>query len=244
MIFAIAKDLAKLALIGSMLWVLLRGYVHWKKPHLVDAVGRHRLFIALILGAIIAGVDVSEDALSGDSGPVDKAILMFVHSHVPSAFKSLFEAATLTGSFTFLITAVAATSLLFLLLKRWFEVLLLASSAACGALVIYILKTVTDRQRPALWETRWYWGTSFPSGHTLETACFATALTLCVSRVWPRNAWIIRIAAVGWVILVGLSRLVLGVHWPTDVLAAACIGMLLAMSVQFLLFFWLKAKKD
>ncbi len=109
--------------------------------------------------------------------------------------------------------------------------------------MIYLLKSVTDRERPALWETRWYWGTSFPSGHTLETACFATALTLCVNRRWPRYARVIRIGAIGWVILVGSSRLVLGVHWPTDVLAAACIGMLLAVSAQFLLLFF-KTKED
>jgi undecaprenyl-diphosphatase len=241
---SIAKDLAKLVLIGTLLWLLLRGYVRWKKPHLNDAVGRHRLFIALILGAVIVAIDVSEDALSGDSGRVDKAILLFLHSHVPSTFKSCFEAATLTGSFNFLITVVAITALVFSLAKKWFEVLLVVASAICGALLIYLLKTVTDRDRPALWETRWYWGTSFPSGHTLETACFATALTLCVTRVWPRNPWIIRMAALGWVILVGFSRLVLGVHWPTDVLAAACIGMLLAVSVQFLLLFWFKAKRD
>ena len=244
MIFALVKALAKLVLIGALMWLFLRGYVRWKKPQLADAVGRHRLFISLILGAIIVGIDVSEDALSGDSGPVDKAILLFLRSHVPSGFKGFFEAATMTGSFGFLITVVAITVLVFLLLKKWFEALLLAGSSICGALLIYVLKSLTDRSRPALWETGWYWGTSFPSGHTLETACFATALTLCVSRTWPRNAWMIRIAALGWVILVGSSRLVLGVHWPTDVLAAACIGILLALSVQFVLLFWLKPKRD
>ncbi len=129
MIFQVAKDITKLSLIGALMWVLLRGYVRWKKPHLADAIGRHRLFIALILGAIIVGIDVSEDALSGDSGPVDKAMLLFLHSHVPSAFNGFFEVATMTGSFESLITAVAITTLMFLLLKKWFEVMVITSSA-------------------------------------------------------------------------------------------------------------------
>jgi undecaprenyl-diphosphatase len=235
MIFEFVKDLAKLVLIGSLMWLLLRGYIRWKRPHLADAVGRHRWFICLILGAVIVGIDVSEDALTGDSGPVDKAILLFVHSHVPSAFTGFFGLATLTGSFECLIILLTITSLVFLLLKKRFEAVLLAGSGICGALVIYGLKALTGRERPALWETRWYWGTSFPSGHTLETACFATALTLSVSRVWPGKARWVRLIALGWVVSVGFSRLVLGVHWPTDVLAAVCIGMLLAVTVQFLL---------
>jgi undecaprenyl-diphosphatase len=235
LIFRFVLDVAKLGLIGTLIWLLLKGYVRWKRPHLVDVVGRHRLFIALILGAVIVGIDVSEDALTGDSGPVDKEILLFLHRHVPAAFTGFFEAVTLTGSFECLVTLLIITALVFLLLKKWFEALLVAGSGICGTLVIYILKTATGRERPALWETRWYWGTSFPSGHTLETACFATALTLCLSRVWPHKARWIGTLAFTWVILVGISRMVLGVHWPTDVLAAACIGMLIAVGVQFLL---------
>src|SRR5690349_10006629 len=223
MIFEFVKDLFKLALIGTLMWLLVKGYVRWRRPNLVEAVARHRLSIALILGAVIVGIDVSEDALTGDSGPVDKAILLFLHHRVPAAFTPFFEAVTLTGSLECLITLLAIAVLIFLLLKKWFETLLLAGSGIWGALMIYILKTVTGRERPALWETRWYWGTSFPSGHTLETACFATALTLCLSRVWPHKARWIRTLALAWVILVGFSRMALGVHWPTDVLAAACI---------------------
>ena len=78
-------------------------------------------------------------------------------------------------------------------------------------------------------------GHEFPQCHTLETTCFAMALTLCLRPMWPDHVRLMRVVALLWVLLVGLSRLVLGVHWPTDVLAAACIGMLIPIALQFAL---------
>ena len=91
------------------------------------------------------------------------------------------------------------------------------------------------RARPELWSTTWYWGSSFPSGHTLSTAAFATALTLIASRIWPQSRRVVLPLAVLWVSLMGLSRMVLGVHWPTDVLAAICLGVFIALAVSILL---------
>jgi undecaprenyl-diphosphatase len=142
---------------------------------------------------------------------------------------------TLTGSFRVLFPLSLISCLTLFAFKKRFEGLLLALSTICGGLTIYLLKQLTDRERPALWETRWYWGTSFPSGHTLETTCFAMALALCLRPIWPDKVRPVRITALLWVVLVGWSRLVLGVHWPTDVMAAACIGMLLPLAVQFLM---------
>jgi undecaprenyl-diphosphatase len=86
-----------------------------------------------------------------------------------------------------------------------------------------------------LWETQWYSGSSFPSGHTLATAAFATAGALCVARMRPGAARVAMTVAMLWIALVGLSRLVLGVHWPSDVLAATCVGIFvpLTFSVAF-----------
>jgi len=218
-----------------MLSFLLRRYLRWKKPNLATTAEQHRLFILLILGTVIAGLKVSEAALSGGSGPFDKAILLFVHSHVPANWTEFFEMITLTGSFNVLVSLAVISCLALFILKQRFEALLLALSTIGGGLVVYLLKLMTGRERPALWETRWYWGTSFPSGHTLETTCFAMALTLCLSPMRPDYVRLARVIALLWVLLVGLSRLVLGVHWPTDVLAAACIGMLIPIALQFAL---------
>lgn len=59
---------------------------------------------------------------------------------------------------------------------------------------------------------------SFPSGHT--TSAFATATSL--SLAWPR--WYVIVPAYTWAAGVGYSRLYLGVHYPTDVLAGAILG--------------------
>ena len=235
MLLEFLKEAAKLALIAVMLSFLLHRYLRWKKPNLATSAEEHRMLILLILGAVLTGLKVSEEALSGGSGPIDKSILLFVHSHVPATWTPFFELITLTGSFKVQISLTVINCVAFFILKKRFDALLLASSTICGGLVIYVLKLFTGRERPELWETRWYWGTSFPSGHTLETTCFAMALTLCLRPVWPDHVRLIRVAALLWVLLVGLSRLVLGVHWPTDVLSAACIGMLIPIALQFAL---------
>jgi len=235
MLLEFLKETAKLALIATMLSFLLHRYLRWKKPNLASAAEEHRMIILLILGTVLVGLKVSEEALSGGSGPSDKAILLFVHENVPATWTQFFELITLTGSFKVLVSLTFISCLALVAWKRRFEGLLLASSTICGGLVIYLLKLITGRERPALWETRWYWGTSFPSGHTLETTCFAVALTLCLRPIWPDQAMLLRGIALLWVLMVGVSRLVLGVHWPTDVLAAACIGMLIPIALQFAL---------
>ena len=88
------------------------------------------------------------------------------------------------------------------------------------------------RARPALWATEWYWGSSFPSGHTLVVAAIATAGVLCVSRIRPAARGAALSLAFVWILLVALSRMVLGVHWPTDVLAAAFIGAFLPLAIS------------
>jgi undecaprenyl-diphosphatase len=61
---------------------------------------------------------------------------------------------------------------------------------------------------------------SFPSGHTLHAVCF----TLIVVAEQPPLAWLV----VPFALLVALSRVVLGLHYPTDVAAGAVLGALIA----------------
>ena len=65
---------------------------------------------------------------------------------------------------------------------------------------------------------------SFPSGHALSSASFATAVILIA---WPdrRLRWPAFIVGVGYALAVGVSRMYLGVHYPADVAAGWCLGV-------------------
>ena len=191
------------------------------------------LAAALALAAIVVG----ESALGGESGPLDQTILVFVHRHVPRMLTGLFEAITATGSLSALLPLTLVVTFSLLYAGHRPEALFFAASVSAGAATTYVVKAAAGRARPDLWDTTWYWGSSFPSGHTLATAAFATAAVVCVDRIRPAASRLAFAIAVSWVLLVGLSRLLIGVHWPTDVLAAACIGAFLplAMSMAFTL---------
>ncbi|MEO6134402.1 MAG: phosphatase PAP2 family protein [Ginsengibacter sp.] len=115
-------------------------------------------------------------------------------------------------------------------LKR--QCYLLLSSLIINSLIIYIIKRVVNRQRPfevdSFIEKLTSAGSpSFPSGHTGDVFLIATALTLLFSkqRWWLLVVWI-------WAFIVAYSRLALGVHYPSDVVASMIISSSIAIGVN------------
>ncbi len=99
-------------------------------------------------------------------------------------------------------------------------------------LLVTIIKALTDRARPfkAMTETRVIGirepGLSFPSGHTTQTFFM---MTLIVARYEP--PWLVSVALYGIALVVGITRVYLGVHYPRDVMAGAVLGVLWAILV-------------
>jgi undecaprenyl-diphosphatase len=232
MLFNIAADVAKLSLVIACAYVLLGAYARRRRPQWTEHLAKRRLAVLGILTLAVGGIKLIEDVVGKESGPVDEAILWFFRSHVPAALDGFFAAVTFSGSAKFLmpITVVVAVALLFA--RRHFEALLVGTSVITATLVVWGMKAIVGRARPALWEAQWYWGSSFPSGHTLSTAAFSTAAALCVTRIWPRAGSLAMALAVLWTGLVAVSRLVLGVHWPSDVLAAMCLGAFIPLLIS------------
>lgn len=104
---------------------------------------------------------------------------------------------------------------------------MVVASTALGAATGVLLKELFARARPDvvthLVEVR---SLSFPSGHAMQSAVIYLTLAALIARSERRHAERIYVlgAAIALVLLIGGSRLYLGVHWPTDVLAGWTIG--------------------
>jgi undecaprenyl-diphosphatase len=89
-----------------------------------------------------------------------------------------------------------------------------------------LLKKLFARDRPQLWErvvdVRFY---SFPSGHAMISMVIYGLLGYLLGSRFPKQRWWIYSLTVVLVAAIGLSRLYLGVHWPTDIIAGYTAGL-------------------
>ena len=139
MIFEIIEDIVKLAFIVTSLYLALRYFVQKKQPVFSETLEKRRFAVLLGLILVVLAVKISEDVLGAESGPFDKAVLLFIHSHVPASMTPFFAIITFTGSSKFLFPFTSAIAILLLLSKRRSEALLLATSVISAALVVYII---------------------------------------------------------------------------------------------------------
>jgi undecaprenyl-diphosphatase len=232
---AFALDVLTLALTVVVAFFAFQVYARRVQTGWPVRLAARRLALSGLLLAFVVGIKVFEDVLSRESGPVDTALLWWTRQHVAPGLTGFFAAVTLSGAARFLVPLTALLCLGLLLAKSRTQAIGLALTMAIAWLTTYSIKTLVGRERPALWATEWYWGSSFPSGHTLSAAAFSTALALIAGQRWPRLRWPAVALAALWTSLVALSRLVLGVHWPTDVLAAVCLGVFIALAVSICL---------
>jgi membrane-associated phospholipid phosphatase len=117
--------------------------------------------------------------------------------------------------------------------RRWQEAAVFAVMML-GASLNELLKALFDRPRPDLWRSPDPGaGLGFPSGHAMSSATLVAAL---VVLAWPTR-WRVPVVIVGViaVITIGLSRLVLGVHYPTDVLGGWAFALAWVSGVRVVL---------
>lgn len=232
MFFEFAADIAKLGFFIACAYALISALARGRRAPWAVHLTKRRLALLVMLTLAVSGIKVIEDVLAKESGPVDAAVLWFIQAHVPAALKGLFSMVTLSGSASFLVPTGVLVSAALFVARRRYEAVLVGASLGAAALLVWAIKAIVGRARPALWDAQWAWGSSFPSGHTLSSAAFLTAVALCVARIWPRAGPLAMVLAILWTGLVALSRLILGVHWPSDVLAALCMGVFIPLLIS------------
>ena len=188
MLFHIVADIAKLSHFIACACALLGAYARRQGPQWTEHLTNRRLAVLGLLTLALGGIKLIEDVVSKESGPVDEAILWVVRALVPAALHGFFAAFTFSGSAPLLVPVAVVAAVALLVARRRFEAVLVGASPITATLVVWGMKAIVGRARPALWDAQWYWGSSFPSGHTLSTAAFAAAAALCVAHIWPRAA--------------------------------------------------------
>lgn len=139
---------------------------------------------------------------------------------------------TAFGGFTVLTLVTIVVVVTLMLARRWREALGMATVALGAELTSDLLKLVYARPRPDLVPHGSYvYSNSFPSGHsTVSVAIYFTlAALLAAGAVRPNSLRMIYTVAGFVVLLIGVSRVYLGVHWPTDVAAGWALGSIWAL---------------
>jgi undecaprenyl-diphosphatase len=151
----------------------------------------------------------------------------------PPWLRALGRDLTALGSSGVLSIAVAATALGLALAKRWRQLLFVLGACVSGVVLSLALKFLFARARPdsALHAVDVITH-SFPSGHSMNAAIVYLTLGTFLARVVKQRALQVYVftASVAVTFLVGLSRVYLGVHYPTDVLAGWCAGFVWALA--------------
>lgn len=167
------------------------------------------------------------EASAGRTLPVDHAIMYTVHAWTTPTLTIVMIGATTLGTFYVIGPVCVIEVAIFYRLEERLTAGVLIVAIASDPVVIEGAKLVFARPRPELWPHLLpAFGYSYPSGHTaLATVTYGLSAAL----IAPRLATILRrvaivVVAVTLIVVVGLSRIYLGVHYPSDVLGGLLFG--------------------
>ena len=191
--------------------------------------------LVLVVGAcLLVFRHIAEEVGEGDTRAFDLTILYALRTPGdlsrpigPDWLNVAATDVTSLGSTTVLGIIVILVCGLFLSFRRWREALALLLASGGGLVITTVLKDLFQRDRPpAILHAVRAINASFPSGHAaLSATVFLTLGALIAHFAERRRVRVYALAAaVILSLVVGCSRVYLGVHWPTDVLAGWCVG--------------------
>ncbi|HEX5075532.1 MAG TPA: phosphatase PAP2 family protein [Gemmatimonadaceae bacterium] len=194
-----------------------------------SAVGMFLIFGALIavLGTY-AFAELAKLVSGGHTQAFDDAVLLWMQHHQTPWLEGLMLEITMLGTWIVVLSIVSIAGLFLWLTRHRYSAVLLLVATAGGIGLNNILKVGFTRPRPHVFE----WGTtanswSFPSGHAMSATVVYMTVAYLAARLQKRH--VARLAtlaiAAALVALICFSRLYLGVHYPSDVIAGVIIGL-------------------
>ena len=195
--------------------------------HAVSLATWRRLLICFVsfVVPIMLFVQLADEVREQETLPFDQQVLLAVNSISSSSLDAIVLATTDLGYIWWVGFATLVTVLLCVKARQYTNALIVMVGVGGSALINVLLKAFFQRDRPQLWERLVTENSfSFPSGHAMASASLAAVIIVIL---WPTR-WRYYAIALGnlYVLYIGFTRMYLGVHYPTDILA----GWLVAVS--------------
>jgi len=172
---------------------------------------------------------VAQDVLARDPLViVDQKIAVWFHEHATGTVTQMAIYITSIGSVAFLGGASLATAMFFLWRRDWHRLLTLALAMGGGSLLNLLLKYIFHRERPIFEHPIVTLASySFPSGHAMGATLFygLAAIVIATYLASWRGRVLVFFSAFFLILLIGLTRIYLGVHYLSDVMGAAAAGL-------------------
>lgn len=182
--------------------------------------GSFALLLFMIIGYI---VKFYPEMLVGFDQPIQTAI----RGDLPETLTLLFRAITHLIDIPVIISWVLIVAFIFYR-KQWkMESYLMLGNLTLAGILIVTFKNIYQRPRPEILHLVEEKGFSFPSGHSLAVTIMVGTLIVILSQRIKNTVWrkIVQILLSLYIVSVLVSRIYLGVHYPSDVIASLCVGL-------------------
>lgn len=184
--------------------------------------------LVVALGSVLLFVGVATLMTAGATQRFDDSVLLWMNQYATDSRDLVALEVTALGSGASVWMVVMVGSLFLWLTRHRYSAALLWVAAAGSTIVSSTLKYSFDRARPQLfeWRTDYAGLSSFPSGHSTTAMVVYATLAYLVIRLEPtrRMRRITLVGAVLIILAIGLTRIYLGVHYPSDVIAGYLVG--------------------
>jgi undecaprenyl-diphosphatase len=200
--------------------------------------------LAVSTFVIWAFFGLADEVLEGDSRAFDRAVLLWIHDNFPDWWNEPMRLVTALGYY-YVVVPLLAVAIFAFYRRGWrLSAVLLVVSTGGSIVLTTVLKGVFRRARPELFDSGYQASFySFPSGHATVAVGFYGMLTVILAyRLRGAARWAVAACGLLVVLLIGFSRLYLGVHYPTDILAGYLSALLWLVCVGGLYALWLSVR--
>ncbi|WP_375207346.1 phosphatase PAP2 family protein [Hyphococcus sp.] len=190
--------------------------------------------LAVAALGLLTFAEVADEMAEGDSHVIDEQILLALRSPTnpsdpigPGWVELGVSDVTALGGYIVLTFLVVSVVVYLLVIGKWRNAVMVSGASVSGVFLSELLKVQFGRPRPELVpQLAEVHSLSFPSGHAMLSAVIYLTLGALLARFHKRKREraLIMVYAVLVTMMVGASRVYLGVHWPTDVLAGWALG--------------------